>query len=158
RPGTTMKILRGIPVSAGVAIGTAVVMDTEGQRIPPRHIEAPQVESEIERVRDAFALAARETRESQHAISAKLGRHFAEIFNAHAMLLEGQTFPSQCEAMIRDQLYAGEFAVSQVIGGWAQMLASSLGKDSRFGSRSMDLLDIERRVLRHLMGQRREQL
>jgi len=152
-----MKVLSGTPVSAGVAIGTAIIIDTEGQRIPPRHIELNQIEAELTRMREAFAIAAREARERQQAIASNLGEQFGEIFAAHAQLLEGSIVIKKCEVLIREERYGAEYAVSRELGGIAQALAR-LGSDSRFGSRSADILDIERRVLRHLMGQRRELL
>src|SRR5580704_19414911 len=100
-----MKVLSGTPVSAGVAIGTAIILDTEGQRIPPRHIEANQVDAELNRMREAFAVAAREARESQQAISNNLGQQFGEIFAAHAQLLEGSIVIHKCEVLIREELY-----------------------------------------------------
>lgn len=151
-----MLTLRGIPVSAGVAIGTAVVLDTEGYRIPPRHIDATQVPSELTRLRNALALAAVEARISQHAIADKLGAHVADILGAHAQLLEGNAIARDAEALIRDRLFAAEYAVAETIGRLAKALASV--DASRFASRSADLLDIEKRVLGQLLGQRRQQL
>jgi phosphotransferase system enzyme I (PtsI) len=150
-------VLNGIGVSAGVAIGTALILDTEGRRVSPRHIDTGQIESEVARMREAFTAAAREARESQQAISDKLGRQVGDILGAHAQLLEGPVIAQKSEALIRQQQYAAEYAVSSVIGDIAQSL-SRLGKDSRFGSRTADLVDIEEQVLKHLMGQRREQL
>jgi phosphotransferase system enzyme I (PtsI) len=152
-----MRVLSGIPVSDGVAIGTAIVMDAEGQRIPLRHIAPDQAEAEANRLREALAAAAKEARESQQAISDKIGRPIGDILGAHAQLLEGPVVAREADLLIRDQLYSAEYAVSLVLGRIAQALAA-LGRDSRFGSRSADLFDIENRVLRHLMGQRRELL
>jgi phosphotransferase system enzyme I (PtsI) len=152
-----MRILNGTAVSAGVAIGTGVVLDTEGHRVSPRHVDPGEVEGEVARMREAFAEAAREARESQVAISDKLGRQFGDILGAHAQLLESPIVAQKSEALVREQRNAAEYAVSRVIGEIAHSL-SRLGKDSRFGSRSADLMDIEAQVLRHLMGQRREAL
>ncbi len=63
----------------------------------------------------------------------------------------------EAELLIRDTRFGVEYAVSVVLGRIGQALAA-LGRDNRFGSRSADLFDIEKRVLRHLLGQRRELL
>src|SRR5262249_58046921 len=91
------------------------------------------------------------------AISDNPGRKVGDTLGAHAQLREGPVVANKCEALIRQQQYAAEYAVSRVIGDIAQSL-SRLGKDSRFGSRTADLMDIEEQVLKRLMGQRREQL
>src|SRR5262245_54384264 len=84
---TRMEIKRGIAVSAGVAIGPALVLDSEWFRIPRRGVETDRVDEEVERLRQALADAARETRQSQDAVAAKLGPQYGAIFGAHALLL-----------------------------------------------------------------------
>ncbi|MFL5341940.1 MAG: phosphoenolpyruvate-utilizing N-terminal domain-containing protein, partial [Gemmataceae bacterium] len=152
-----MKMLRGTPVSPGVAIGAAVVLDTEGHRLPTRHIGRAEVNAEIARLRDALAAAAREARDSQQAITAKLGRQVGDIFGAHAQLLEGTAFAREADTLIQGQLLAAESAVSQIIARFTTAFAA-LGADNRFASRSADVLDVEKRILNQLLGQRREQL
>ena len=49
-----MEIKRGIAVSPGVAIGPALVLDTEWFRIPQRFVEAEQVAAEVVRLREAL--------------------------------------------------------------------------------------------------------
>ena len=152
-----MRVLSGIPVSDGVAIGSAIVLEAEGHRIPLRHIPPEQAESEVIRLREAMAAAANEARANQQAISDKIGRPIGDILGAHAQLLEGPVVAREAELIIREQRIGAEYTVSLVLGRIAQALAA-LGRDNRFGSRSADLFDIEKRVLRHLMGQRRELL
>ena len=152
-----MRILSGIPVSSGVAIGTAILLDTEGHRIPVRHVGADQAEAEVGRLREALAAAATEARASQQAVSDRIGRPIGDILGAHAQLLEGPVVAREAELLVRDSLFSAEYAVSLVLGRIAQALAA-VGRDSHFSSRSADLFDIEKRVLRHLMGQRRELL
>ena len=60
--GRRMEIKRGTAVSPGVAIGPALVLDSEGFRIPQRFVPANQVEAEVERLRVALAAAAGEAR------------------------------------------------------------------------------------------------
>lgn len=60
-----MEILRGIPVSHGVALGPALVLDAEGFRIPQQRVEGELVEGEIARLRVALAASAAEARETQ---------------------------------------------------------------------------------------------
>lgn len=143
-------------MSPGVAIGTAAVLESENGRQPLRHIDATDVDHEIERLRVALASAAREARESQQSVTAKLGRQVGDIFGAHAQLLEGPILAREAEPLIREQLLAAESAVSTVLGRFAKALAG-LGSD-RYASRSADILDVEKRVLEQLLGERREQL
>src|SRR5947209_488843 len=68
-----MDIKRGIAVSPGVAIGPALVLDTEGFRIPQRFVQAAEVPDEIARLRKALADAAAQTRETEQAVASHLG-------------------------------------------------------------------------------------
>ena len=48
-----MQILQGIPVSPGVAVAEAVVIDNEGFRIPRRFVSRDAVDDEINRLSQA---------------------------------------------------------------------------------------------------------
>src|SRR5262245_9502994 len=150
-----MDIKRGIAVSPGVAIGPALLLDTEWFRIPQRFIEAEQIADEIDRLHQALQKAAAEVEDSQRAVSDKLGRQYGAIFGAHVMLIQDPTLTEEVEALIRDQNYAAEYAVSRVWRDRAKML-ESIG-DGRFSSRAADLFDVEKNILRNLLGHRREQ-
>ena len=59
-----MEIKRGIPVSPGVAIGPALMLDTESFRIPQRFVERGSVPEEIGRLRKALVGAAAQARDN----------------------------------------------------------------------------------------------
>ena len=151
-----MEIKRGIPVSAGVAIATALVLDTEGIRIPRREIETQQIDEELVRLANAFAGAAQESRANQQAITEKLGSEYGAIFGAHALLIEDPTLLREIQKLVREQHFAAEYAVSRVIRRYAQVLESI--EHGHFGARAADLFDIEKSLLRNLLGRRREDL
>ncbi|HEY1861996.1 MAG TPA: phosphoenolpyruvate-utilizing N-terminal domain-containing protein, partial [Gemmataceae bacterium] len=151
-----MESKRGIPVSPGVAIGPALVLDTEGFRIPQRFVEAEELDAELLRLRHALAAAARDSRQNQQAVSEKLGAQYGAIFGAHALLIEDAALSREIETLIREQHFATEYAVSRVIRRYAKALESI--DQGQLAGRVADLFDIERSVLGHLLGERREQL
>jgi phosphotransferase system enzyme I (PtsI) len=151
-----MEIKRGIAVSPGVAIGPALVLDSEWFRIPQRAVPASQIDSECERLHQALARAADETRANQEAVAAKLGPQYGAIFAAHALMLTDPTLVQEIEALVRGDHFAVEYAVSRVMRRYAKALESIEG--GYLADRVADLFDIEKRILRHLLGQRREQL
>src|SRR5262245_2060541 len=157
RGRTGMEIKRGIPVSAGVAIGPALVLDTEWYRIPQRHVEPPQVEAEVRRLHSALRAAAEVSRNHERTIRDRLGRQYAAIFEAHALLVEDPALIGEVETYIRKERYAAEYALSRVMRQYAKAL-EDIGNSSALSARVSDLYDIERSVLGHLLGQRREQL
>lgn len=151
-----MEIKHGIPVSPGVAIGPAMMFDTESFRIPQRTIEANHLSEELERLRRALTTAAQEARDSQQVVSDKLGSQYGAIFGAHALMIEDPNLGSEIEGLIREHGYAAEYAVSHVMRKYAKVLESI--DNSAYARRAADLFDIEKRLLRNLLGQRREQL
>jgi phosphotransferase system enzyme I (PtsI) len=151
-----MEIKRGVAVSPGVALGPALVLDTEWFRIPQRVVEPDQCEEEVRRIRLALDAAARETRESQVTVAARLGVQYGAIFGAHTLLLADPVLLREIEQLIRSHRYAAEYAVSRVLRRYAKAL-EGLGSDT-LASRVTDLFDIEKRILAHLLGQRREDM
>jgi phosphotransferase system enzyme I (PtsI) len=151
-----MEIKRGTAVSPGVVIGPALVLDTESFRIPQRFVEGDHLQDEVQRLRNAVAAAARRARENQKAVHDKLGRQYGAIFEAHALLIEDPTLINEIEALIKDKGFAAEYAVSRVMRGHAKAL-ESLDR-GHFAARAADLFDIEKNLLRHLLGRRREHL
>jgi phosphotransferase system enzyme I (PtsI) len=152
-----MEILQGIPVSHGAAIGPALVLDTEGVRIPQRQVAAQLIEPEVARLHAALSAAADETRANQRSITERLGTSYGAIFAAHAMFFEDPNLRTELDALVRRERYSAEYAVSWVIRNYVKAL-ESLGADHFLASRSADLFDLEKRVLTHLLGERREPL
>jgi phosphotransferase system enzyme I (PtsI) len=151
-----MEIKRGIAVSPGVAIGPALVLDTEGFRIPQRFIHPEEVAEEVGRLKRALAAAAAQTRDTQQAVAAKLGAQYGAIFGSHALMIADPGLAREIEGLIREQHYAAEYAVSRVIRRYAKAMESI--EDSYLAGRVGDLFDIEKRILTNLLGQRREQI
>ena len=151
-----MQRLQGIAVSPGVAIGEALVMDTEGFRIPRRFVARDAVENELERLDRAIIAAGAEIEKNRDGVAAQLGDQYAAIFSAHLLMLRDPHLRSEVEAMIRDRHYMPEYAVSRVLRGYAKIFQSIEGH--YLAERANDIFDIEKRLLRNLLGRRREEL
>jgi phosphoenolpyruvate-protein phosphotransferase (PTS system enzyme I) len=151
-----MEIKRGVPVSPGVTIGPALVLDSESYRIPQRFVSGERVDDEIKRVHEALVAATSDAKQNEKAVADKLGPKWGAIFAAHQMLIEDPSLEKQIVELIRKQRYAAEYAVSVVMRGQAKML-ESLGQ-ALFAQRASDLFDIEKSILRNLLGHSRERL
>src|SRR5437016_5753296 len=110
-----MEIRRGIAVSPGVAIGPALVLDTEGVRIPHRTVAPDQVPSEIARLRQALGEAAVDARDTRDRIAARLGQDIGNIFGAQQTAFEDTSFRARIEELIKTKNYSAEYAVSRGI-------------------------------------------
>jgi phosphoenolpyruvate-protein phosphotransferase (PTS system enzyme I) len=144
-----MKKLQGIAVSPGVAIGEAMVVDTEGFRIPRRFVARDSVEFEVERLAQAIEATCEEISRNRDAISEELGEDYGRIFEVHLQILKGAQLRQELEEMICQRHYSPEYAVSRVMRRYA----------SYFQKRNApDIVDIEKGLLRQLLGRRREEL
>jgi phosphotransferase system enzyme I (PtsI) len=149
-----MQKLQGIAVSPGVAIGEALVMDNEGFRIPRRFVARDAVVDEVERLEKAIEAAAWEIARNRDAVTQELGMQYGAIFEAHLQMLQDPQLHSELEEMIRQRHYSPEYAVSRTLRRYAQVFQRI--ESSYLAERANDIFDIEKRLLRHLLGHRRE--
>src|SRR3954454_3700650 len=110
-----MEIKKGIGVSPGVVISTAVVLDAEDLVIPKRHVEAESVAAEIQRLQDSIAPAVVELTKLRDSVAAQHGKEIAAIFDVHLALLRDKTLIRQMVAEIKGQETTAEYGVSVVM-------------------------------------------
>ncbi len=151
-----MQQLQGIAVSPGVAIGEALVMDNEGFRIPRRFVTRDAVEHELERLAKAMDVAGSEIAANRDAISRELGKQYGAIFEAHLLMLEDPELLRELQELIRERHYSPEYAVSRVLRRFAKVFQTL--ESSYLAARANDIFDIEKRLLRNLLGESREEL
>ncbi len=149
-----MQKLQGIAVSPGIAIGEALVMDNEGFRIPRRFVVRDAVEDELDRLEKAIDAASAEIAGHRDAVAEELGEKYAAIFDAHRQMLQDSRLRSELEDMIRHRHYSPEYAVSRTLRRYAQVFQRL--ESANLAERASDIFDIEKRLLRHLLGRRRE--
>ncbi len=151
-----MERLQGIAVSPGIAIGEALVVDNEGFRIPRRFLPRDAVEEELERLDRAMVAAAGEVERNRDRVAEQLGDEYAAIFSAHLQMLHDHRLRSEIEEMIRTRHYSPEYAVSRALRKYAKVFQSLGGE--YMAERANDIFDIEKRILRNLLGSSREEL
>ncbi len=149
-----MDIKRGIPVSPGIGVGEVFLLEGEGARIPEHFIPSSQVDNEVGRLDEAMKRALAELEELAGRVSTKAGSTIAEIFSAHAGMLRDEYFRQEFFDRIRNKKYAAEFAVSRTMRQWRKVFQ----EDPFLATRVPDLDDLERRLLRRLLGAKREEL
>ncbi len=151
-----MQIRSGIAVSPGVAIGPAFMLGVEDFRIPDDTVSVDAVESEIIRLRCALENVASEISANEALASKHLGKEYAAIFAAHQQFVRDPKLLEKIESLIQNQHQTPEHAASQVLRKYAKEL-QNLG-DKYLAERAVDIFDLERSLLRHLLGEQREEL
>jgi phosphoenolpyruvate-protein phosphotransferase (PTS system enzyme I) len=151
-----MERLQGIAVSPGVAIGEALVLDNEGFRIPRRFVQRDAVDEEVARLGRALDAAAAEVDRNRARVAKELGDEYAAIFSAHLQMLQDRRLREEIEGLIKSRHYSPEYSVSRALRKYAKVFQSLDGE--YMAERANDIYDIEKRILRNLLGLRREEL
>ncbi len=150
-----MKIKKGIGVSRGVAISQAVVLDAEEYRIPQRHVSAGRIDEEIRRFDEALENSSKELIDLRDRTAERLGAETAAIFDFHLALLNDELLLTKVRDIVRGESVTAEYGVATVLREYAKEF---LQMPEDFADRVKDVYDIERRILRNLIGQSHESL
>jgi phosphoenolpyruvate-protein phosphotransferase (PTS system enzyme I) len=151
-----MIVKHGIAVSPGVAIGPALVLGADVFRIPERFVSVDAVDSELTRLTDALSGACLEIEQNEKLAAEHLGEQYGAIFAAHLQLLRDPKLVNEIEGLVRNKHFSPEYASSFVLKRYAKQL-QNLG-NKYLAERVHDLVDLERNLLRHLLGERRGEL
>lgn len=149
-----MEIKKGIAVSPGISIAKSMIIDSEDYRIPRRSVEPPQRMIEIQRVRNGFTAAIKELTELEGNQTAIERGKIKDIFAVHLRFLHDRSLRKRITDLIHTQSVTAEYAVSTTMREVALHFAKV--KDPYISERAADIYDIERRLLKHLLGRRRE--
>ncbi len=142
--------LQGIAVSPGVAIGNALVFDREGYQITRCRTAGTDAAQEWARVESAIQAASSRLEASREQTSANLGKHLGNIFSAQQQMLMDKQLHSDIRRLVEEESFTGEFAVSEILTGWAATFRRS--KSTFLAERAADIRDIERLLLEALSG------
>src|SRR5687768_6200689 len=151
-----MEIKKGIGVSPGVVISTAIVLDAEDLAIPKRNIDPGQLDSEVARFHDALEKSVLELELLRTAVAEKYAREIGAIFDFHIGVLKDKAVITPIVNTIRSEKVTAEYAVSTIMRRYASNFLKI--SDRYLADRVKDIYDIERRVLKNLIGRKTESL
>ena len=144
-----MERLTGIGVSAGVAVGRAVILTqrTEVMRFP---IPPDRVEREVQ----ALHAARDQSRQQLHDISVRVaqgpGSELAALFDAQILMLDDEMLIGQAEKIIRTERVNAAWAVHRAYEGLYELFSTM--EDPYLRERENDVADVAGRLrmnLRH---------
>ena len=151
-----MKVFSGIAVSPGMVCGPALVLGSENFRIPRKFVSKDAIDAELQRFHVALDLVCKDIKGNEQLVSSQLGAQYGAIFSAHLQMAQDPRLIREVESLIRDQCRSPEFAVSRVLRSYAEQL-QKMG-DRYLSERALDIFDLEKRLLRKLLGESREEL
>jgi phosphotransferase system enzyme I (PtsI) len=151
-----MEIKKGIAVSPGISIAKSLIIDSEDYRIPRRSIKPSQRMTEIQRVRNAFKDAIGELTQLEAVHGKAEMRKIKDIFAVHLRFLHDRSLRKKVTDLVHSELVTAEYAVSTALREIASHFSRE--EDAYMSERAADMRDIERRLLKQLLGKKREDL
>ncbi|MQP65653.1 phosphoenolpyruvate--protein phosphotransferase [Niveispirillum sp. SYP-B3756] len=145
------RILRGLGVSPGIAIGPAHVVEAGTPQVPEYEIAAEAVADELKRFHQAVEKARRQLAKLKlkaRTLPEEAAADVATLLEAHQAMLSGSRLIRGVERRIRDDLANAESAVQQEIATLAQSFAAM--DDAYLAARVDDIREAGRRLIRNL--------
>lgn len=143
-------VLYGSPVAAGIGVGPAVVRPRGEVAVVRRHLEAPELEAEVERFRAAVAAVRTEFEGLLRQLEGESAGDPALIVQSQLDLLADPHLAEEPAARIRLRGINAGWALAEV---WEEIRAVFAGLgDAYIASRAADIRHLVNRILERLDG------
>ncbi len=145
-----MHTYKGIPCMTGIAVGEALVMPRDVEHhIHRRQVAPDEAAREDEKCRAALAKAAEEIDREIEQLRG-YGNDASEIFEFHKALILSPDLAQAIRTHILDGHMSAEYALFTAMRRWHEHFN---GLNSQTAAQKVhDLVDVERRIMRHLVG------
>ena len=150
-----MRILKGNPVSRGIAIGKVFIYKAFMADVHESYFEAGLEKEYFKKFKDAVQAAEAELDAIVANLSAESPEK-AKIFTAHIEILNDEEVDEGVKEMIYSDHAMPDYAVDRVFTDFAILLGKA--KDPLIAARAADLRDVRNRVLRILKGEKENNL
>jgi phosphotransferase system enzyme I (PtsI) len=144
-----MKVVKGIMVSPGIAIGPARVYSQKITNIPSYNISAGQISYEIERFQTARARSVQDIEIMLNRGKPEIGEMERKLLNSHLLMLGDPEFDKEVTRTLKSRRKNVEYVLREVEEAMAGKLETS--EDEYLRERSQDIRDISNRILSHLL-------
>ncbi len=144
-----MKVLKGIPAAAGIAIGKGLFLNRALPRSVQSTVGREKVEEEVAAFQRAIARSKEQIRAIRDGVVGSSSEHH-QILSVHLALLEDSMLIDQTTRTIRENQFAADWAFNNVL----QNLLETFHRieDPYLRERGHDLRQIGHRVLENLAG------
>jgi phosphoenolpyruvate-protein phosphotransferase (PTS system enzyme I) len=148
-----METLTGISASPGIAIGKVFYYLDENIKVPRYGITKEESASEKRRFFAAVDKARAEIESLKTDSSTEMGEDQSKFLDAHILMLQDPDFIGNIEKNLELELRNVEWILYDAIDGLVQRLESST--DVYLKERTLDIHDVSKRILNHLLFRER---
>ena len=141
--------MKGIPASPGISIGKVFLYSIQTLTVPSYSIDEEEVAGEITRFNNAIYKVKLDLEELVEKTRETAGKKDLEIIETHLMMIEDPDLKSQITQGIAEEGKNAEHIVEDTISRMTKNLEDA--DDEYLNERVVDLIDIQSRILHHLM-------
>ncbi len=145
----------GIPVSSGVAIGKAYLLDRSKVCVIKRNIPEDKIEGEIKRLRDAIAMSKAQMRDIKQR-AGSIADKYAIILDTYTLLLEDDILVNETIEIIRREKSNAEWALTITLEKFTRLFDNI--NDDYLKGKQDDLNLVVHGVIKNLIGHYQESL
>lgn len=147
-------ILRGLPVSEGVAVAPIFHYESLPPQIP--EYEAKDTAAEWQKLQTALEKVRRVILDRQREMVSRVGEEEAAIFEAHALLLSDEELLENTRLLIEEKGYNAARAWKESVDGIVARFQALA--DDYLKQRAVDVQDVGNQVLRELSGEAHQKI
>jgi phosphoenolpyruvate-protein phosphotransferase (PTS system enzyme I) len=145
-----IRTYKGVGVSPGIAIGRAVIVEKRVAQVYRIPIRDEEVGAEVRRFTESLHKTRDELLDLKQKVSRSMGEEYAQIFEAHAMIVGDASFADKVVQKIEEEQVNAEWALAEVQEELQARFASF--EDDYLRERVADVKDVAERVLVNLQG------
>lgn len=144
-----MKKFKGISASPGIVTGKAFLYLDETLKIPKYDIADEDIPAEYRRFLDAAEKAREEIKTLKNRASDTIKEEESKFLDSHVLMLKDPEFTGKIDTGLKTHKKNVEWILYQVMEELIEKLNSS--QDHYLRERSIDIHDVSKRILNHLM-------
>jgi phosphoenolpyruvate-protein phosphotransferase (PTS system enzyme I) len=141
-------LIRGFPVSEGIAIGVPFFLQSVEEEIPEFPITLKEVDDEIARYRSALFSSREDLTQLRDNLATETSAAAATIIDSHISMLDDPLMTVHMEEKIRQMLQNPESIFQSVITDYEKRFSQTT--NPFFQERLVDVMDLAKRILGHL--------
>ncbi len=139
---------KGIPVSPGVAVGTAYCIHEIFVDPDTKRLEDQEVTAELAQYEAAREQAAADLQALRHKVESQVGHEEAAIFGVHESILRDASFTEKIRGWITKERLTARAALHRLLNEYSSLFART--KDEYLRDRLNDVRDVVVRLSSHL--------
>lgn len=141
-------MLRGVPISPGVAVARAFRMDPALARRSPNLLDAAALSAEVARFDRACDEVAAELDQTIDRVRAEVGEESADIFRGHRAILRDPAFVAKAKGFILNDQVDAASALNQALEEYDVLFARI--RDEYLRERMTDIRDVAEQIITRL--------